>query len=88
MENNAEKTKPFRDKAVETKKISKDIYDQLEKYKQTYETNKEEILRKAKERYQEKHPEAKTHNRLKEEKKLNYYLSKKLKKNKEILTLE
>jgi hypothetical protein len=34
MENNAEKTKPFRDKALEAKKISKDIYDQLEKYKQ------------------------------------------------------
>ena len=53
---------------------------QLVKYKQTYEENKEEILLKAKQRYQEKHPEAKTRSEP-NSKKLNYYLSKKLKKN-------
>jgi hypothetical protein len=52
---------------------------QLQKYKQTYENNKEDILLKAKVRYQEKHPEAKKYNIVKEQK-LNYYLLKKLKK--------
>ena len=33
MENNAEKTKPFNDKAQEAKKISKEIFDQIEAYK-------------------------------------------------------
>jgi hypothetical protein len=48
------------------------------RYKQTYEENKEEILLKAKIRYQVAHPESKVYT--KEEKKLTYYLSKKLKK--------
>jgi hypothetical protein len=33
MENNAEKTKPFNDKAQEARKISKEIFDQIEAYK-------------------------------------------------------
>lgn len=57
---------------------------QKEKYKKTYEENKEDILLKAKKRYQEKHPDAKVYT--KEEKKLTYYLSKKLKKNTPVLT--
>jgi len=51
---------------------------QKNKYKMTYEKNKDEILQKAKEKYKVKHPDVK-HYQKKEDKQLNYYLSKKLK---------
>lgn len=50
---------------------------QLEKYKQTYESKKETILEKAKQRYRQSHPEAKDYLKTKEDK-LPYYLRKKL----------
>ena len=57
---------------AERKKIQKS------KYKETYVSQKEEILLKAKLRYRKSHPDAKDYEK-KSEEKLPYYLNKKLK---------